>query len=261
MSRVLKGFIAKANELNAQGVSYVVVTLVQPEGHVPQDLGAKAIITDEGIVWGTVGGGRLEAQAIEHSKLMLESGNSPEMVRYDLQKDLNMVCGGAATLFYELSFVEPWNIVVFGAGHVAQAVVPLISTFECQIWCVDTRPEWLAKLPERYNLRKVCTSDLPSYVTQLPPQAFYLCITQGHVTDLPVVREILKRDDARFLGVIGSVQKARTLKTKLLEEGFLQSKIDTIHCPVGLPIGTNAPSEIAVSIASQLLQKRDEITK
>ena len=268
MSRFLKGFVNKANELTAQGLNFVAVTLVQPEGHVPQDIGAKAIITEEGIVWGTVGGGRLEAQAIRHSQEMLKKAKdpqiaeppAPEMVRYDLQKDLNMVCGGAAVLFYEMAIPKAWNIIVFGAGHVAQAVIPLLATFDCQVWCIDPRPEWLSKLPSLPNIKKCCVPDLPSFVSQIPEKAFYLCITQGHATDLPVVREILKRGDARFLGVIGSVQKARTLKTKLQEEGFSSQQIDTIHCPVGLPIGTNAPSEIAVSIASQLLQKRDELT-
>lgn len=261
MSRFIKDYLIKAQELSSQGVPFVTVTLIQPEGHVPQDIGAKAIITSEGITWGTVGGGRLEAQAIQHSKKLIENPTQPEMVRYDLQKDLNMVCGGMATLFYELSTSSRWKIAVFGAGHVAQAVIPLISSFDCQVWCLDPREEWLKKLPERGNLHKVLSSDLPSCVAQLPENLFYLCITQGHFTDLPIVREILKRGGALFLGVIGSVQKARTLKNTLREEGFTEAQINSIHCPVGLPIGTNSPSEIAVSIAAQLLQKRDELEK
>ncbi|NBT59103.1 xanthine dehydrogenase accessory protein XdhC [bacterium] len=259
MSRFIKEYLAKAQELSSQGICFVTVTLIQPEGHVPQDIGAKAIITSEGIVWGTVGGGRLEAQAIEHSKKLIEKPSHPELVRYDLQRDLNMVCGGMASLFYELSTQSSWKIAVFGAGHVAQAVVPLIANFDCQIWCLDPREEWLAKLPKKGNLKKIHSSDLPGCVSGLPENLFYLCITQGHFTDLPIVREILKRGDARFLGVIGSVQKSRTLKTTLREEGFSEEQIKSIHCPVGLPIGTNAPSEIAVSIAAQLLQKRDEL--
>lgn len=267
MSRFLKDYLEKAHELSSRGISFVTVTLIQPEGHVPQDIGAKAIMTQDGVQWGTVGGGRLEAAAVERSKKMLEAASKAgshsslqaEMIRYDLQKDLSMVCGGAATLFYELSAQHPWNIAVFGAGHVAQAVIPLICSFDCQVWCIDPREEWLNKLPERLNLKKVLTSDVPSYVAQLPEDVFYLCITQGHATDLPVVREILKRGRPKFLGVIGSVQKARTLKSKLEEEGFSEELRDLIHCPVGLPIGTNHPAEIAVSIASQLLQKRDEL--
>jgi len=269
MSRFIREYLTKAQELQSQGLTFVTVTLIQPEGHVPQDIGAKAIITTEGIIWGTVGGGRLEAQAIHHAKAMIAKAElqdlknpvQPEMVRYDLQKDLNMVCGGMASLFYELSSQRAWNIAVFGAGHVAQAVIPLITSFECNVWCLDPREEWLARLPLKANLKKIQSEDLPGYVSKLPKDLFYLCITQGHFTDLPIVREILKRKDALFLGVIGSVQKARTLKNTLREEGFSQEEINSIHCPVGLPIGTNAPAEIAVSIAAQLLQKRDELLK
>ncbi|NDC25255.1 MAG: xanthine dehydrogenase accessory protein XdhC, partial [Proteobacteria bacterium] len=262
-------YLLKAHELSIQGTPFVTVTLVQPEGHVPQDMGAKAIITHEGIAWGTVGGGRLEAQAIQHSKTLLEQASNtdlktpvaPQLIRYDLKQDLNMVCGGFATLFYETASRRSWNIAVFGAGHVVQAVIPLVASFECNLWCIDTREEWLSKLPNKSNLKKVCTPDLPAYVSQLPENMFYLCITQGHFTDLPIVREILKRGNPLFLGVIGSVQKAKTLRNTLKEEGFLDSQVQLIHCPVGLPIGTNAPSEIAVSIAAQLLQKRDELSK
>lgn len=264
MSRFLKGYLEKAHELSAQGTDFVTITLVQPEGHVPQDIGAKAIVTAQGIFWGTVGGGRLEAHAIQHAhEMMVKTApkelTEPHSLRYDLKKDLNMVCGGYATLFFELSTSSNWNIVVFGAGHVVQATVPLIASFDCTVWCIDSREEWLNKLPQRPNLKKILTADLPAYVHQLPKNLFYLCITQGHATDLPIVREILKKGDALFIGVIGSVQKAKTLKNTLKEEGFAPEMIDQIQCPVGLPIGTNAPAEIAVSIASQLLQKRDSL--
>lgn len=269
MSRVIGDYLQKALELRSQGISFVTVTLVQPQGHVPQDIGAKAIVSSQGLLWGTVGGGRLEAEAIEHAKKILtrltDSSPTepfqpemvqPEMIQYNLQKDFNMVCGGMAALFYECSHSKKWTIAVFGAGHVVQALVPLLTTFDAHVICVDPRKEWLDKLPERENLEKVEMAEPASYVAKLPSQTFYLCITQGHWTDLPVVKEILKRKDAGFLGVIGSVQKASTLKKTLKEEGFSESELEAIHCPVGLPIGSNAPSEIAVSIAAQLLQKR-----
>ena len=260
MSRFIRDYVAKAQELSAQGEAFVTVTLIASEGHVPQDIGAKAIVTPAGLVWGTVGGGRLEAKAIEHGRLLM-TASQPELVRYDLQKDLNMVCGGVATLFYELAANRSWNIAVFGAGHVAQAVVPMLALLECNLWCIDHREEWLEKIPARANLKKVLKLDLPGFVSQLPEGVFYLCISQGHATDLPIVREILKRGDAAFIGVIGSVPKARTLRAILLQEGFSEVQVNAIHCPVGLPVGTNAPAEIAVSIAAQLLQKRDERLK
>ena len=267
MSRFIRDYVAKAQELSVRGETFVTVTLVKPEGHVPQDIGAKAIVTASGLAFGTVGGGRLEARAVAHAQEMIGRATSSEskqstdaeLVRYDLQQEFNMVCGGAATLFYELATNQRWNIAVFGAGHVAQAVVPLVSTFECNLWCIDPRLPWLDKIPEKSNLQKMHSLDLPSEVSKLPTGTFYLCVTQGHATDLPVVREILKRGDAGFIGVIGSVPKARTMRAALIQEGFSEGAAAGIHCPVGLSIGTNAPNEIAVSIAAQLLQIRDQI--
>ena len=255
-----------ASRLAERGVPFVTVTLVQPEGHVPQDIGAKAIVTVEGLVWGTVGGGRLEARAIEHARAMLgravdEHGVpravAPELVRYELQRDLGMVCGGAASLFYEVATAATWNIVVFGAGHVAQATVALLSTFHCNLVCIDPRPEWLGRLPSRPNLRTQVAAEPADLVSTLPRGAFVLCMTQGHATDLPIVRRLLQEGRSRFVGVIGSEAKARTMRSTLSKEGFAEAIVQAIRCPLGLPLGTNAPAAIAVSIAAQLLQERD----
>ena len=268
MSRVIANYLEQANKLADRGVVFATITLVQPEGHVPQDIGAKAIVTESGLAWGTVGGGRLEARAIEHALAMIArvklGANTntvvdAEMIRYELQRDLNMVCGGAATLFYEISAACNWNIAIFGAGHVAQATVGLLCTFACNVICIDHRQEWLDKIAVRPNLRKILAAEMSEEVYKLPAGTFYVCMSQGHATDLPIVRQILRRNQAAFIGVIGSEPKARTLRSTLLKEGFTEDAVNKIHCPVGLPIGSNAPTEIAVSIAAQLLQTRDAL--
>ena len=259
-------YLHQASRLAERGIAFVTVTLVQPEGHVPQDIGAKAIVTADGLAWGTVGGGRLEAHAIEHAKAMLaravDAGRvpqpvAPELVRYELARDLNMVCGGAASLFYEPASAATWNIVVFGAGHVAQATVALLSTFHCNLTCIDARPEWIGRIAARPNLRTLVAAEPADAVATLPAGAFVLCMTQGHATDLPIVRRLLQDGRARFIGVIGSEPKARTMRSALMKEGFAEATVAGIRCPLGLAIGTNAPAEIAVSIAAQLLQVRD----
>ena len=270
MTCSMRDYLQHANALSERGVVFVTVTLIEPEGHVPQDIGAKAIITAAGLAWGTVGGGRLEARAIMHAQEMIVRAGAgvasdrsnaqsipPEIVRYELQRDLNMVCGGAATFFYEISTLPRWNIAVFGAGHVAQATVSLLSTFDCSLSCIDTREEWLSRIVVRPNVRKVLTMESSDAVAALPAGTFFLCMSQGHATDLPIVREILRRGDASLVGVIGSEPKARTLRSTLVKEGFAEHVVARICCPVGLPIGSNSPAEIAVSIAAQLLQERD----
>ncbi|MCX6125964.1 MAG: xanthine dehydrogenase accessory protein XdhC [Proteobacteria bacterium] len=266
MSRFLEPYLTKASELIEGQTPFVTVTLVHPEGHVPQDIGAKAIVSSCGLLWGTVGGGKLEAKAISQAKELLELAERnestserlhPLLVRYDLKQDLGMVCGGAASLFYEVTAFKGWNIAVFGAGHVAQAVIPVLATLHCKIICIDHRPEWLARIPVKANIHSVLHPDLPSTIDLVPADSFYVVMTQGHATDLPVVREILKRGKPRYLGVIGSLPKSRTLKATLKEEGFSDDLISSIICPIGLNIGTNEPGEIAVSIAAQILEYRD----
>ncbi len=267
MSRTLRAYLERATELSEERVVFATITLVETEGHVPQDPGAKAIVTAKGLAWGTIGGGRLEATAIENAITMIARATQgqgqtipPCLVRYELKRDLGMVCGGAASVLYEVSPGHHWNIVVFGAGHVAQATVPLLASFHCTITCIDPRQEWLDRFAERANVTRILTADVAAQVWKLPAEAFCLCMTQGHATDLPIVRELLKRNQAAFIGVIGSVRKAQTMRSTLIEEGFPMDRVSAIQCPLGLPIGGNDPAEIAVSIAAQLLQIRDRIT-
>ena len=115
----------------------------------------------------------------------------------------------------------------------------------------------LTGLVARPNLRTMLSAEPEQAVAGLPAGAFVLCMTQGHATDLPIVRQLLAAGRFAFIGVIGSEPKARTLRGALLKEGFGPAAVEAIRCPVGLPIGSNAPAEIAVSIAAQLLQVRD----
>jgi xanthine dehydrogenase accessory factor len=258
MSRDFQEFVAKSDELIKAGKCFVSVSLVSIEAHVPQNLGARAIFDTDGLVWGTVGGGRLEAAAQHYSNEMLAQNDQRVVSKYyDLQRDLGMVCGGTATLLFELVGGKRWNIVVFGAGHVAQALVPLLATLDCQIIQIDSRPEWLERVGNFSNLKKICAPNPAEQVSSLPNDAYFVLMTQGHATDLPIAQAILKRGLPPYLGVIGSVVKARNLKSKLMQDGVHSSWVERVNCPIGLDIGSNRPAEIAISIAAQLIQVRD----
>ena len=193
--RNFSSFVNACANIIGEQKSLVVITLVGRQGHVPQEIGARAIVTAEGLVWGTIGGGRLEASAIAHSQKMLEERvQLAERQTINLRAELEMVCGGVCDLLFEpWHFEARWTVVVFGAGHVAQAVVPLVATFDCEVIQLDTRAELLARTPERPNLRQVCTPDLAMAVETLPAHAYYVLMTQGHATDLPIAKAILKR--------------------------------------------------------------------
>lgn len=255
--------IQRYAELASAGTPFVSVTMVDAVGSTPQDAGSKMLVTAKGLFHGTVGGGRVEAKAIEHALAMLadksETPKRTDFADWNLRTDVGMTCGGSVKLYFEAVNHRAWRIVIFGAGHVTQALVKLLTMLPCRVTCIDPRGDWLAKLPTAPNVETITTDDPPVQVASLPDDAFVISMTRGHTADVPVLIEIFKQKRTfPYLGVIGSKSKAAIMRRELTEAGIPESQ-QVFHCPLGLPIGTNHPGEIAVSIAAQLLEVRDKI--
>jgi xanthine dehydrogenase accessory factor len=240
---------------------FVTVTLVDVRGSAPQIIGAKAIVTAAGIESGTIGGGKIEATAIRHAQQLLQTGEgtSCDFQTWNLQSDIGMTCGGEVKLFFEVHGKVDWSIAVFGAGHVVQALVPMLLQLHCRVTCIDPREEWLAKIADHPKLTKRCVAEPKELVAGQNANAFFVLISKGHATDLPVLAEILSTRQAPYVGVIGSAQKASVLRRELKRRDVAQEKIESFLCPIGIPLGNNTPAEIAISVIAQLIQKRDEL--
>ncbi len=253
-------FFETLNDLMASGVPLVTVTVVDTMGSVPQDPGSKIIVTAAGRQYGTVGGGKVETQAVDVAQKMLggEGVSNTKFVSWSLNKDVGMTCGGIVKLYFEAFNVPRWQIVIFGAGHVAQALTRTLLNLDCHLTCVDPRPEWIEQLPKSPKLTPVLTSDMSAIVATIPDDAFVLLMTMGHTSDKPILLEILRTRRFPYLGVIGSHSKAVILHRDIAAAGLPEEMQKAFFCPVGLEIGTNHPYEIAVSIVAQMLQVRDD---
>ena len=250
------------SELRASRTPFAVATLVESRGHSPQNVGARILVTADGLHGGTIGGGKVEARAIERAQEMLANrdprAGPAALVTWNLQSDIGMSCGGEVRIFFETHGRSAWTIAVFGAGHVAQKLVPLLLTFDARVLCIDPREEWLARLPAHACFEKIESADMPAELARIPADAFLALMTQGHAFDLPILMRALKEREPPYIGVIGSSVKGGKLRRELAEAGVSHSRIELLHCPLGLPIGSSDPAEIAVSIAAQLLAARDE---
>lgn len=255
-------YYSRINELIAAHLSFASVILVDTAGSVPQDAGRKMIVTPSGLDYGTVGGGKVEKKAIDEAQRLLAetSGKSTHFVNWSLSKDVGMTCGGQVKLYFETHNVNPWRIVVFGAGHIASSLIELLAKLECKITCIDPRSEWLEKITESPKVTKVQEADMPSRIASLPADAFVVLMTMGHSSDKPILLEILTQGKTfPYLGVIGSKAKAARLYQDIREAGLPAELNDSFYCPMGLPLGSNHPTEIAISIVSQLIQERDRV--
>jgi xanthine dehydrogenase accessory factor len=252
--------------LEREGIAFVLVILTEALGSTPQDTGAKMLVTSAGLHAGTVGGGKVEAKAIALAREMIAGGKAgSQFVNWTLRTDVGMTCGGSVKLYFEPRPAggagAAWPVWIFGAGHVVQALVPVLIPLECHITVCDPREEWLERLPHARNLRIIKADEPVSVVPQAPDEAFVLCLTRGHAFDRPVLQRALAERNFPFIGVIGSRSKAEILRREMTDAGLPRDRAAQFHCPVGLPFGSNHPHEIALSIAAQLLTERDRLKR
>ena len=256
-----RSFIRQIESLQHKGIPFCVATIVDARGSIPQVTGARAIFTGNGLVHGTVGGGTLEATCQKRALELLESDTAvrTDFQRYNLQKDLGMTCGGELALFFEVQRQElTWNIVIFGAGHVAQTLCRFLIELDCLVVCVDTRAEWLERLPRNDKLEACSVENYCDGVERIVPGADVILMTMGHGSDMPILKAIeSRRMVISHLGVIGSDAKSGIVRKQLADEGLPREFIDRIICPLGDKVGNNTPAEISIGIISQLLRLRN----
>lgn len=251
-------FALNIQELWRSRRPFVIVTLVDIRGSAPQVLGAKALVTEQGLFRGTVGGGKIEAHCIRFAQNMIAEKSSSAFHRWNLQTDIGMTCGGEVGIFFDACFQKKWPIAIFGAGHISQELCRVLSTWSCSLTVVDPRAEWLEKLADAPNTEKIRMDHPEEMVPRLSESTVVLSMTQGHAVDVPILKAALERDDLPFVGVIGSELKGKKIRAELLQLGVSQERVARLKCPLGLPFGDNSPPEIAVSIAAQLLSIRDQ---
>jgi len=157
---------------------------------------------------------------------------------------------------YEAVVAPDFNIAVFGAGHVGTAVVNALAVLDCNIRWVDSRRKMFRKVPP--NVRAIETPDPALEVAAMPRHSFYLVMTHSHAMDFEICDRILRRHDARYCGLIGSLSKRRRFEKRYRQQGMTEDTIDQLVCPIGVDgIHGKKPAEIAVAAAAELLTIRE----
>jgi xanthine dehydrogenase accessory factor len=151
------------------------------------------------------------------------------------------------------------RVYVFGGGHVAQELVPVLSHVGFRCVVMDDRPEFTK--PELFpGAEEIICGDLQRISDYLTVgNEDYVCVmTRGHSHDTVVQAQVLKCRPT-YCGVIGSAFKAAGVRRTLKEEyGLLDEELDLVTTPIGLNIKGETPAEIAISIAAQMILHRAE---
>jgi len=234
----------------AAGERAVLVTLVAVAGPAPRLPGARMLVYPDGRTEGTIGGGSLEAHAIDRGRGLLGTGGTA-LETVDLT-DRGLKCGrGTATLFYEVLAPEA-ELVIVGAGHGGRALARLaheVAAFAVTVY--DGRAATREELAPGLEV-----VPLPGYrdLPQMGERAYAVICTDSHATDLEVARGILRRDPGpAYLGMLGSKTKSAEIRAQLEADGFPAERVTSIHCPVGLPLGGRSPGLVALSILAEVV--------
>lgn len=176
--------------------------------------------------------------------------------RFQASRLLDVADSRGCPVFTEPVQPDGLNIVVFGAGHVGQALVAILGTLPCRVTWVDAREELF---PDRVapNVIIEATDTPEAVIDEAPPQSCFVIMTHDHMLDQRLCEQLMRRDDVAYFGLIGSRTKWRRFQQRFAAKGIPPERYAHVICPIGDPgIEGKQPAIIAVAVAAQLMQLR-----
>lgn len=255
--------------------SAVVVEVRDARGSAPREAGTRMLVAATEAV-GTIGGGHLELKAIAQARELLQAGSiATHEEHFALGPSLGQCCGGSVTLEYrplDAAALAAWpapaplfHLQLYGAGHVGRAIATLLATLDVSVDWIDERegefpPITTLGSPWPAQIARVCVDTVDAEVRHAPAGAFYLVMTHDHDLDLRITEAVLRRADAGWLGLIGSVTKRQRFVRRFEQRGLAPEVIARMTCPIGIEgLAGKQPEIVAVAVVAQLLMQATQV--
>jgi xanthine dehydrogenase accessory factor len=159
------------------------------------------------------------------------------------------------TDFHYFEKLGPKNkLYIVGGGHCALALSELMSKLDFHISIFDDRPDLntIEKNRFAHEIKIIDSYERIGKLIPSDPNTYVVVMTLGYTSDETVIRSLID-NGLKYFGVLGSKAKMKTLLSSLRKEGFPKERLAQIHTPIGLPINSRTPEEIAVSIAAEII--------
>lgn len=141
------------------------------------------------------------------------------------------------------------HVYIFGAGHVGDALAYTLSLTPVRVILVDTREAELMAVDAPGV--ETCLAAMPEQVVRsAPPGSAFIVLTHDHALDFLIVAEALQRDDAVYVGMIGSKTKKATFKNWLKREIGRAELFENLVCPVGGSVVKDKRPEVIAALAA-----------
>ncbi len=239
---------------------YALITVLTTAGSTPREQGTKMVVTPDR-QFDTIGGGHLEFKAIALAREALANAaqqrtNHQQLHAFPLASALGQCCGGAVKLLIETHVSHQQVVALFGAGHVAQALIPIIAQLPVQVRWIDNRESLVPQHALPANVQFVLDDSPTGEIALLPADSWVIIMTHDHQLDFELVEKALKRPDLPYIGMIGSDTKTRRFQQRLMAKGIPESRLGDFYSPIGeSSVPGKLPIEVAVSVSAQLIQR------
>ncbi|MEU8137344.1 xanthine dehydrogenase accessory protein XdhC [Streptodolium elevatio] len=260
-------WIAAVAGLRERREAGVLVTVAAVRGHAPRDAGAKLVV-GRTRTWGSIGGGNVEAVAIDRAREMLAASESkPELMDFALNDKVTnrhgvQCCGGTVAVLLEPLPVTR-AVAIFGVGHVGLELARILARQDLDLHLIDSRADMLTE--ERLDVLADAVAQVEVHHTPLLPEevlaglphgTHILIMTHDHAEDAALCDAALRTSHLGSIGLIGSSAKWARFRQRLaMEGGHDEGAIGRIKTPIGLAdITGKEPATIAVSVAADLLR-------
>lgn len=252
-----------------------LVEVVEAKGSTPREAGAWMLASLYSI-FGTIGGGQLEFMAIARARELLDDGSHssaamPDETTLDipLGPEIGQCCGGRVTLSIrrvdkavrgelerraaEQDEARP-HVLVFGGGHVGHALAAALMLLPVRPLVIETRAEALDGMPQGIETRLTPVPE--EMVREAHAGSAFVVLTHDHALDFLIVAEALKRDDAAYVGMIGSKTKKATFRNWYFKEaGGSDEAFSRLVSPIGgTAVKDKRPAVIAALVAAEIMR-------
>ena len=234
-------------DLSSQKIPLFVATVV--ESNVDSlVVGQKRLVSNRGQIVSNFSTCNLIPEVDKIGADILQS-NVPKLCSLDFDQ-------GEALVFIEPIQPRP-TLLIAGAGHIGQALCHLGNWIDFDVVVVDDRAD-LASHQHLPDSHQIIVGDIATELSRYPINelTYVVIVTRGHNHDEEALHAVVN-SNARYIGLIGSRRKIKLIFDDLVELGVSLDRLNKVFAPIGLDISSKTVPEIAVSIASQLIQVRN----
>ena len=297
--------------------SLYLMIVVDSKGSSPGKPGFSMAVSNDGALFGSIGGGSMEFKLVEQCRELLRDKELNIFLKRQIHNgdkvdSSGLMCSGEQTIAfipitssdihninnithclkenktgilnitsYNLSFAmseenydnqysysasenDSWtyreiigfknNIHIIGAGHVGFALSKLFFQLGFKVLLYDNRDNFkmLNDNPYAHEKLVIDYKKADKYIV-IGSNSYVVIMTNNHKQDIEVLRALIDKK-VHYLGLMGSKTKVSKLKKRLKDEGVKDDDLNRLYSPIGIPIGSQTPDEIAISIAAEIIK-------